>query len=165
MSVDLPEPDGPMTAVRRPRGDVDRDAAERVDGGVALAVAADDVAGADTTGGRWRSGVGAGEECVHGEDGPSRPVAPGHAGRQASAGAAMRHRRGRSARGGLEAQVREHGEDAAVVVARPAARPSLAKTAVTCFCTPRCAELEPLADRLVRAALGEQLEHLALARR
>ena len=44
------------------------------------------------------------------------------------------------------------------------ARPSLAKTAVTCFWTPRGAELELLADRLVRAALGDQLEHLALAR-
>ena len=47
ISVDLPEPDGPMTAVRRPRGDVDRDAAQGVDGGVAVAVAADDVAGRD----------------------------------------------------------------------------------------------------------------------
>ena len=46
ISVDLPEPDGPMTAVRRPAGDVDRDAAQRVDGRVALAVAAHDVAGA-----------------------------------------------------------------------------------------------------------------------
>ena len=45
-----------------------------------------------------------------------------------------------------------------------AVRPSFAKTAVTCFWTPRCAELESLADRLVGAALGDQLEHLALAR-
>ena len=40
MSVDLPEPDGPMTASSSPGCDVERDAAERVDGGVALAVAA-----------------------------------------------------------------------------------------------------------------------------
>ena len=49
ISVDLPEPDGPMTAVSRPRGDVDGHAAQRVDGGVALAVAADDVAWRTTT--------------------------------------------------------------------------------------------------------------------
>ena len=53
ISVDLPEPDGPMTAVRRPCGDVERDAAQRVDGGVALAVAADDVAGGDDGLGVW----------------------------------------------------------------------------------------------------------------
>ena len=47
ISVDLPEPDGPMTAVRRPAAMSTRDAAQRVDGGVALAVAADDVAGGD----------------------------------------------------------------------------------------------------------------------
>ena len=35
MSVDLPEPDGPMTAVSSPARDLDRDAAEGVDGGVA----------------------------------------------------------------------------------------------------------------------------------
>ena len=39
ISVDLPEPEGPMTAVSCPRRDLERDAAERVDGGVALAVA------------------------------------------------------------------------------------------------------------------------------
>ena len=43
ISVDLPEPDGPMTAVNWPRGNVDGDAAQRVDGGVTLAVAAGDV--------------------------------------------------------------------------------------------------------------------------
>ena len=42
MSVDLPEPDGPMTAVSLPRGDVERDAAQRVHRGVALAVHARD---------------------------------------------------------------------------------------------------------------------------
>ena len=47
MSVDLPEPDGPMTAVRLAAGDVERDAAQRVDRGVALAVAAHDVASRD----------------------------------------------------------------------------------------------------------------------
>ena len=32
MSVDLPDPDGPMIAVNPPRGEVHRDAVERVDG-------------------------------------------------------------------------------------------------------------------------------------
>ena len=36
ISVDLPEPDGPMTAVSAPRRDRDRDATQRVDRGVAL---------------------------------------------------------------------------------------------------------------------------------
>ena len=40
ISVDLPEPDGPMTAVSLPRLDLERDAAQRVDGRLALAVAA-----------------------------------------------------------------------------------------------------------------------------
>ena len=43
MSVDLPEPEGPMTAVSWPRVDLQGDAAQRVDGRVALAVAARDV--------------------------------------------------------------------------------------------------------------------------
>ena len=47
MSVDLPEPDGPMTAVSRALGDVERDAAQRVDRGVAVAVAAADITRAD----------------------------------------------------------------------------------------------------------------------
>ena len=55
ISVDLPEPDGPMTAVSWPRGDVDGDAAQRVDGGVALAVAADEAGGLDDGGSEfWR---------------------------------------------------------------------------------------------------------------
>ena len=40
MRVDLPEPDGPMTAVNWPAGNLERDAAKGVDGGLALAVAA-----------------------------------------------------------------------------------------------------------------------------
>ena len=40
MSVDLPEPDGPMTAANSPRRERDGDAGERVDGGGALAEAA-----------------------------------------------------------------------------------------------------------------------------
>ncbi len=39
MSVDLPDPDGPMIAAKRPAGNVDRDAGERLDSGLALAVA------------------------------------------------------------------------------------------------------------------------------
>ena len=50
MSVDFPEPDGPMTAVSLPRGDVERDAAQRVDGGVALAEAAGQVVRGDDCG-------------------------------------------------------------------------------------------------------------------
>ena len=44
ISVDLPEPDGPMTAVRCSLCDVEVDAAQRVDGRLALAVVARDVA-------------------------------------------------------------------------------------------------------------------------
>ena len=43
MSVHLAEPDGPITAVSFPPVDVDRDAAQRVDRRVALAVAASDL--------------------------------------------------------------------------------------------------------------------------
>ena len=43
MSVDLPEPDGPMTAVNRPWWMSRVDAGERVDGGLALAVGLDRV--------------------------------------------------------------------------------------------------------------------------
>ena len=39
ISVDLPEPDGPITAVSFPLRDLEADAAERVDGRVTLAVA------------------------------------------------------------------------------------------------------------------------------
>ena len=54
INVDLPDPDGPITAVRRPFGDVDRHAAQRMHGGIALAVAPDEVAGRDD--GRRRRG-------------------------------------------------------------------------------------------------------------
>ena len=47
ISVDLPEPDGPITAVSRPSSDVDGHAAQRVDRRVALAVAAHDAAAFD----------------------------------------------------------------------------------------------------------------------
>ena len=43
MSVDLPEPDGPMIAAKRPAGKSTRDAGERVHGGLALAVAAAEI--------------------------------------------------------------------------------------------------------------------------
>ena len=45
ISVDLPEPDGPMIAAKRPRSNGHGHAVERVDGGVALAVAAVQVDG------------------------------------------------------------------------------------------------------------------------
>ena len=47
MSVDLPEPDGPMIAVNVPRAKSTDDAAQRVDGGGALAVALREVRAAD----------------------------------------------------------------------------------------------------------------------
>ena len=47
MSVDLPEPDGPITATSSPSVDRQRDAAQGVDGRVALAVAAGQVARGD----------------------------------------------------------------------------------------------------------------------
>ena len=43
ISVDLPEPDGPMIALKRPRSKPDAHAGQRVHGGVALSVAAVDV--------------------------------------------------------------------------------------------------------------------------
>ena len=45
ISVDLPEPEGPMIAVKRSRSKSTLTSRQRVDGGVALAVAAADVAG------------------------------------------------------------------------------------------------------------------------
>ena len=47
MSVDLPEPDGPITAVSSPLGDVDGDAAKGVDGGLAASVATRQALSAD----------------------------------------------------------------------------------------------------------------------
>ena len=47
ISVDLPEPEGPMIAVRLPLLEPEADAAQRVDGGRVLAVAPGDVGGDD----------------------------------------------------------------------------------------------------------------------
>ena len=47
ISVDFPDPDGPMTATSSPGLHVDRDAAQRVDRGLALSVAPDEVRRAD----------------------------------------------------------------------------------------------------------------------
>ena len=47
ISVDLPDPDGPMIAAKRPVGEVDRHARQGVDRGLALAVAAAQIARAD----------------------------------------------------------------------------------------------------------------------
>ena len=47
MSVDLPEPDGPMTAVNWPAGTLERDAAQGVDGGFSVAVSARERVGGD----------------------------------------------------------------------------------------------------------------------
>ena len=45
MSVDLPEPDGPITAVSSPLGDIDRDAAQGVHGRLVRAVLTGEVVG------------------------------------------------------------------------------------------------------------------------
>ena len=57
ISVDLPEPDGPMIAVKRPRSKSTRHAVERVDGGLPLAVAAAQVVCSDDLGHCWDSGI------------------------------------------------------------------------------------------------------------
>ena len=64
MSVDLPDPDGPMIAVKEPGCDLERDAAERVDGGVALAVALGQFVSCDDGGGHARE--------------TGKPPGPGH---------------------------------------------------------------------------------------
>ena len=65
ISVDLPDPDGPMIAVNDPRVELDGHAAQRVDGGVALAEALGDLVAADDGGaGRlWRESAHAGNPC------------------------------------------------------------------------------------------------------
>ena len=75
MSVDLPEPDGPITAANWPGGDVEGDAAEGIDGRVALAVAAGDVAGGDDGGG-GRCHVVASLRGAEGQDDARRARAP-----------------------------------------------------------------------------------------
>ena len=47
ISVDLPEPDGPITATRCARLDVERDAAQRSDGRRAFPIAAREFPGRD----------------------------------------------------------------------------------------------------------------------
>src|SRR5215207_959344 len=64
----------------------------------------------------------------------------------------------------LGAHVREDGEDAAVVVLARG-KVQLVEDHAHVFLDGVLGDDEPLADRLVRAALGDQLEHLALARR
>ena len=50
ISVDLPEPDGPMIAVYSPRTDHQVDAAQRLDGLAAHAIATGEALGADQVG-------------------------------------------------------------------------------------------------------------------
>ena len=53
--VDFPDPDGPMIAVNRLAGEVDRDPVQGADLGLLLAV---DLVGVDRVGGcRWRGGL------------------------------------------------------------------------------------------------------------
>ena len=58
ISVDLPEPEGPITAVSSPRGNRERDAAERVHGRVAGAVAAGEAGRSDDGAGLLRPSRG-----------------------------------------------------------------------------------------------------------
>ena len=153
-------------------GDVDRDAAQGVDGGVALAVAADDVArGHDGVAVAGDSGaVLDGGDCMDGSsvvdaiEGPSERRAAGM-GLPASEGCAKRQPRGRFA-AGARGQARRNASTASTRRwSSPAAgRPSLAKMLATCFWTPRWLIVQAVGDRLVRAALGDEREHLALAR-
>ena len=158
ISVDLPEPDGPMTAVRRPSAMSTRDAAQGVDGGVALAVAADDVARGDDgvrgderarAGGRrsaWRGG-----SSVRGLHGPSRPGAAASR-LPASAGAQVRlagaRGRGQARRNASTASTRRWSS--------PSRQAELVEDGVTCFCTARSLIASRSAIALVRAALRHQ---------
>ena len=65
ISVDLPEPEGPMIAVKRPAGEVDGHVVEGPHGGVAAAV---DLGGADGPGGD-RTGLGGGHRAGCGSRG------------------------------------------------------------------------------------------------
>src|SRR5215213_6082918 len=67
-------------------------------------------------------------------------------------------------RGAEAAEEREHGEDPAVVVVG-VADAELGEEGAHVLLHDAGRDLEPLADALVGAALGDQLEHLALARR
>ena len=70
ISVDLPEPEGPMMAVKAPAAKSTVDAVEGADGGVALAV---DLDGVDGPGGGSRAGnVDAVARCGAGAKGGSR---------------------------------------------------------------------------------------------
>ena len=139
MSVDLPEPDGPMTAVSWPAAIVERDAAQGVDGGVARAVAARRRARGDD---RSRDGarcVGLGGCWGHPSGLPSGIdgsrialwIAPcnGSTGVWGFAGA--------GARGG--ATCRRYASTASTRrwSALVGGKPSLTKMPATCFCTAR----------------------------
>ena len=55
IKVDLPDPDGPMIAAKRPPGKLDGDVAQGIDRHLALAVAATEIAGFDNV---WRARTG-----------------------------------------------------------------------------------------------------------
>jgi hypothetical protein len=74
------------------------------------------------------------------------------------------HTLGPPAVGGAAAQIREHGEHPTVVV-RAGGQAELRVDARHVLLDGAKRDEEPLRDRLVRAALGHQLEHLSLARR
>ena len=103
---------------------------------------------------------------------PARPRRPRRRARRHARGREPARRRARwCARGsrrrlsaGLNAQEREHGEHAAVVLGA-AGDAELGEDARSRASRPRRGDDEHLGDAPVRAALGHQLEHLALARR
>ncbi len=63
ISVDLPEPDGPMIALKPPGGERDADAVERANLRLALAVDARQVLAATTISPAGSAGVGRLGEC------------------------------------------------------------------------------------------------------
>ena len=120
-------------------GDVDRHAAQGVDGGVALAVAADDAAGGDDGGGdgglSGRSGPrgSAWELLLSWEGGTS----PSQRGRSARQGASRHPGVPEPAPRALAACTYSSTARMRRLSSSPAASPNLPKIAVTCFCTAR----------------------------
>ena len=134
ISVDLPGARRAHDRGEAAGGEVDGDAGEGVDRGLALAVAAVQVGG----------------ETMSVEHDLLTPAAP------------VRH--DSFGRGESGAQVGEHREHAAVVV-WVGGSPSFPKMRRDVLLDGALGDDELLGDRVVRAALGHQPEHLALARR
>ena len=108
ISVDLPEPDGPMIAVSWPCAMSSETPRSASHGGVAVAVAAGDAGGGHDRGGRARSGASHAWRSFMRP--PSQPRAPGELRAAPTSGCAA------SAPCEVGSQVGQHGQDAAVVV-------------------------------------------------